>query len=127
MTRTLALALIATAALSAVGCSFTIGNTARSFTVNGVGSGATPAEATKAAREDAEEQVRQMGYTEFELEPSGSTSAASTSGHSEVSMGFRVRDAVKREEHSKRDHAHDGDFCTKCNHKKTCQCPEHDL
>jgi hypothetical protein len=124
MTRTFLLALIATEVLSAAGCSLVIGNTGRTFNVNGVGTGSSPAEATKAAREDAEEQVRQMGYTDFELEPSGSTSSASTSGHSEVSMGFRVRDAVKREGHSHQHESGNGDFCTKCNHKKTCKCTE---
>jgi hypothetical protein len=125
MTRTFFLALLAAAAVSfSAGCSLTIGNTGKTFTVNGVGTGDTPADATKAAREDAEEQVRQMGYTEFELEPSGSTSSASTSGHSEVSMGFRVRGAVKRAGQSHKDHSHDDDFCTKCNHRKTCKCSE---
>lgn len=125
MTRTILMAILAAAAvLFGSGCSLTIGNPGRTFDVNGLGTGATTAEATKAARLDAEEQVRQMGYTEFELEPNGSTSSASTSGHSEVSMGFRVRGAVKRGGHSHRDHSNDGDFCTKCNHRKTCKCSE---
>jgi hypothetical protein len=125
MTRTFLLGLLAVAVvLSGAGCFLTIRNTGKTFNVNGVGTGATPAEATKAAREDAEEQVRQMGYTEFDIEPSGSTSSASTSGHSEVSMGFRVRDAVTRAGHSHQHESGNGDFCTKCNHKKTCKCTE---
>lgn len=128
MTRTILLAILAAAAaLFGTGCSLTIGNTGKTFDVNGIGSGATTAEATKAAREDAEEQVRQMGYTEFEIEPSGSTSSASTGGHSEVSMGFRVRGALKRNGHSHKHHSGDGDFCTKCNHRKTCKCSEPQL
>lgn len=125
MTRILSVALVtATAVLIGSGCSLSIGKTARSFDVHGTGSGATRAEATKAAREDASEQVRLMGYSEFELTPSGSASSATTGDHSEVNMGFRVTGAVKRDGHSHRHSSHDGDFCPICKQKKKCKCSE---
>lgn len=127
MTRTILLAILTAAMFPFIaGCSLTIGNTARTFDVTGAGTGTTVAEATKAAREDAAEQVRQMGYAEFELEPNGMTSSASTNGHSEVTMGFRVREAVKGAGHPHKHHSHDGDFCPVCKQKKTCQCSEAD-
>lgn len=123
MTRTvLFLCLVLTAA---TGCSLTFGERSRQFTVTALGTGATTAEAIKAAREDAAEQVRQMGYTDFRLEPNGSTSSATTTGHSEVSMGFRVITTPEsRFRPGKKVHSHDTDFCSVCNHKKTCQCSE---
>lgn len=117
--------MLAVAAASAAGCSLSIGERSRQFDVTALGTGTTTAEATKAAREDAAEQVRQMGYADFRLEPSGTTSSATTTGHSEVSMGFRVTTARESSFGPlKKKHSHDSDFCPVCNHEKTCKCSE---
>lgn len=117
--------LAAVAVSSATGCSISFGSRSQTFDVTGLGSGANEVEATKAAREDAAEQVRQMGFSDFRLEPNGNTSAATTTDKSQVSMDFRVTTAHADSFGSeKKKHSHDGDFCPVCRHKKTCKCSE---
>lgn len=126
MTRTILLTMLAAVAVSsATGCSISFGSRSQTFDVTGLGTGTNRTEATNSAREDAAEQVRQMGYSDFRLEPNGNTSAATTSGKSQVSMGFRVTTAHATSFGPiKKQHSHDGDFCPVCRHKKTCKCSE---
>ena len=126
MTRAILLTILgAVAVSSATGCSISFGSTSQTFDVTGRGNGVNRAEATKAAREDAAEQVRQMGYSDFHLEPNGNTSASTTTGKNQVSMRFRVAAAHARSLGPvKKKHLHDGDSCPVCRHKKTCKCSE---